>query len=149
MTPPEPDAATMRPAGGLRVALLGTGRMGSAMAERLRDAGVAVVLYNRTPERAAELATRIGATVATTPAEAAAASDVVISMVADDAAVAALYGGPRRGRRRAAGGRRRGGHEHGPARDDRRRRARPSGRRARASWTPRCPGASRPRDRAS
>jgi 3-hydroxyisobutyrate dehydrogenase-like beta-hydroxyacid dehydrogenase len=94
MTPPEPDAPAARLAGGLRVAVLGTGRMGSAIAERLSEAGVRVVLYNRTPERAAELATRIGATVAATAAEAAAGSDVVISMVADDAAVAALYGGP-------------------------------------------------------
>ena len=94
MTRPESDERETRPAGGLRVALLGTGRMGSAMAERLREAGVSVVLYNRTPERAAELATRIGATVATTPAEAASAADVVISMVADDAAVGELYGGP-------------------------------------------------------
>ncbi len=94
MTPPEPDAGATRAVTDLSVALLGTGRMGSAMAERLCEAGVAVVLYNRTAERATDLAARIGATVAPTPAEAAAASDVVISMVADDAAVAGLYDGP-------------------------------------------------------
>ena len=75
-------------------AVLGMGRMGSAMAERLAGQGVAVVLYNRTPERAAALATRIGATVAATPAEAAAGADVVITMVADDAAVRDLFEGP-------------------------------------------------------
>jgi 3-hydroxyisobutyrate dehydrogenase/2-hydroxy-3-oxopropionate reductase len=68
--------------------------MGSAMAERLASQGVAVIVYNRTPERAAALADRIGATVAATPAEAASRADVVISMVADDAAVRALYDGP-------------------------------------------------------
>ena len=55
---------------------------------------VAVVVYNRSPARAHELAERIGARVAGTPAEAAAGADVVISMVADDAAVRALYAGP-------------------------------------------------------
>jgi 3-hydroxyisobutyrate dehydrogenase-like beta-hydroxyacid dehydrogenase len=76
------------------VAVLGTGRMGSAMAERLAGQGVSVVVYNRTAERAAGLADRIGAAVATSPADAASRADVVISMVADDAAVHALYGGP-------------------------------------------------------
>jgi 3-hydroxyisobutyrate dehydrogenase-like beta-hydroxyacid dehydrogenase len=92
--PPESDASVTRPAGDLRVAVLGTGRMGSAMAERLCGAGATVVVYNRTVDRANALAARIGASVAATPAEAAARSDVVISMVADDAAVAELYGGP-------------------------------------------------------
>ena len=76
------------------VAVLGTGRMGSAMAERLAGQGVAVVVYNRSPERAAALAERIGATVAASPSEAAGRSDVVITMVADDAAVHDLFEGP-------------------------------------------------------
>ena len=76
------------------VAVLGAGRMGSAMAERLSGRDVAVVVYNRSPDRAHELAERIGARVAGTPAEAAAGADVVISMVADDDAVRALYEGP-------------------------------------------------------
>lgn len=75
------------------VAVLGTGRMGTAMAERLASHGVAVVVYNRSPERAAALAERIGATVASSPARAAAAADVTISMVADDEAVRALFEG--------------------------------------------------------
>ena len=75
------------------VAILGTGRMGSAMAERLADHGFTVVLHNRTPARATALAERIKATVAATPAEAAARAGVVISMVADDAAVRDLYHG--------------------------------------------------------
>jgi 3-hydroxyisobutyrate dehydrogenase-like beta-hydroxyacid dehydrogenase len=79
---------------GPTVALLGTGRMGSAMAERLAGQGVTVVLYNRSPERAVALAERIGAAVAATPADAAARADVVISMVADDAAVRELFDAP-------------------------------------------------------
>jgi len=78
----------------LCAAVLGTGRMGSAIAERLAGRGITVVVYNRSPERAVALAERIGATTAATPAEAAARADVVISMVADDAAVRALYDGP-------------------------------------------------------
>jgi 3-hydroxyisobutyrate dehydrogenase-like beta-hydroxyacid dehydrogenase len=76
------------------VAVLGAGRMGAAMAERLAGQGLAVVVYNRSPERATALAGRIGATVAASPAEAASRADVVISMVADDAAVRALFEGP-------------------------------------------------------
>ena len=94
MTRPEPSVAASRPATELTVAVLGAGRMGSAMAERLSGAGIAVVLYNRTAARATELASRIGASVAATPAEAASGADVVISMVADDDAVQALYDGP-------------------------------------------------------
>jgi 3-hydroxyisobutyrate dehydrogenase-like beta-hydroxyacid dehydrogenase len=68
--------------------------MGSAMAERLAGQGVAVVVYNRTQDRAVALAGRIGAKVAATPAEAASRADVVITMVADDAAVRDLFEGP-------------------------------------------------------
>jgi 3-hydroxyisobutyrate dehydrogenase-like beta-hydroxyacid dehydrogenase len=68
--------------------------MGSAMAERLRAQGTTVVLYNRTRDRAAALADRIGATVAETAAAAAAQADVVITMLADDAAVRDAFGGP-------------------------------------------------------
>jgi 3-hydroxyisobutyrate dehydrogenase-like beta-hydroxyacid dehydrogenase len=75
-------------------AILGTGRMGTAMAERLAGQGVDVVLYNRTRERCDPLAERIGCAVASTPAEAASRADVVISMVADDAAVRQLHEGP-------------------------------------------------------
>jgi len=76
------------------VALLGTGRMGSAMARSIARAGFDLVVHNRTPARAAILASGIGCTVAGTPREAAAAADVAITMLADDAAVRATYEGP-------------------------------------------------------
>jgi 3-hydroxyisobutyrate dehydrogenase-like beta-hydroxyacid dehydrogenase len=79
---------------GATAAVLGTGRMGSAMAERLAGQGVEVVVYNRTPDRATALAEKIGASVAETPAEAASSADVVITMVADDAAVREMFEGP-------------------------------------------------------
>lgn len=77
-----------------RVAVVGTGRMGGAMAARLRAHDVAVTVFNRTAERAAALAARTGADLAPTAREAAAAADVVIVSLADDAAVEAAYGGP-------------------------------------------------------
>jgi 3-hydroxyisobutyrate dehydrogenase-like beta-hydroxyacid dehydrogenase len=76
------------------VAIVGTGRMGSAMARALTRAGHDVVVQNRSPERATALATEIGAESVTTPAEAAAAADVTITMLADDAAVRSVFDGP-------------------------------------------------------
>jgi 3-hydroxyisobutyrate dehydrogenase/2-hydroxy-3-oxopropionate reductase len=65
--------------------------MGSAMATRLASRGAQVVVFNRTRSRADELAGRIRARTAATPAEAAADADVVITMVADEDAVVGLY----------------------------------------------------------
>jgi 3-hydroxyisobutyrate dehydrogenase-like beta-hydroxyacid dehydrogenase len=78
----------------LRVAVIGTGRMGAAMVGRLRCAGADVVVYNRTPARASEVAAATGARVAGNAAEAAAAAPVLLVSLADDAAVAEVYGGP-------------------------------------------------------
>jgi len=76
------------------VAVVGTGRMGGAMARAIAAAGHDVILQNRTRERCVPLADEIGARVVETPADAAAASDVTITMVADDAAVRSIYTGP-------------------------------------------------------
>jgi 3-hydroxyisobutyrate dehydrogenase/2-hydroxy-3-oxopropionate reductase len=75
------------------VAVLGTGRMGSAMARSLARAGLAPILYNRTAERAGALALELGTRSAATPAEAAAEADICLSMVADEGAVDELYRG--------------------------------------------------------
>lgn len=71
------------------VAWVGLGRMGSAMASRLLDAGVPLAVWNRTAERCAPLVAR-GASALGTLAEAA-SSDVVFSMVLDDDALATLH----------------------------------------------------------
>jgi 3-hydroxyisobutyrate dehydrogenase-like beta-hydroxyacid dehydrogenase len=76
------------------VAVVGTGRMGSAMARSLARAGFDLVLQNRTRDRATALAAETGGRVVETPAAAAAAAGVTITMLADDAAVASTYGGP-------------------------------------------------------
>jgi 3-hydroxyisobutyrate dehydrogenase-like beta-hydroxyacid dehydrogenase len=67
------------------VGLIGLGNMGTAIAERLLDAGYPLVVSNRTREKAAPLATR-GASVVTTPEELAAQVDVVLTSLADDEA---------------------------------------------------------------
>jgi 3-hydroxyisobutyrate dehydrogenase-like beta-hydroxyacid dehydrogenase len=79
------------------VAIVGTGRMGSAFAQAQRAAGHEVILQNRTRARADEVAGELGAGVGVvdTPAEAAASADVVLSMLADDDAVQEAWAGPR------------------------------------------------------
>ena len=76
-----------------RVAMIGLGRMGSAMAGRLLAAGHELVVANRTPERAAGLV-GAGALLAATPAEAAAGAQVVMVMVSDDEASRTVWQGP-------------------------------------------------------
>lgn len=76
------------------VALVGTGRMGSAMARALARDGVDLVLHNRTSASAKALADELGGRVASTPAEAAAAAEISISILADDEAVRATWDGP-------------------------------------------------------
>jgi 3-hydroxyisobutyrate dehydrogenase/2-hydroxy-3-oxopropionate reductase len=67
--------------------------MGGAMARRLAGHGFDVTLYNRSPGRAAELATAIAATVADTAREAVAGASTVVVSLADDAAVRQVYAG--------------------------------------------------------
>jgi 3-hydroxyisobutyrate dehydrogenase-like beta-hydroxyacid dehydrogenase len=73
------------------VAVLGTGRMGGAMAGTLARAGFDVVVWNRTEDKAREAADTSGAAVADTPAEAVRDADVVLSSLADDEAVKAVF----------------------------------------------------------
>ncbi|MGW4942229.1 NAD(P)-dependent oxidoreductase [Actinoplanes sp. NPDC004185] len=66
------------------IAVLGTGRMGAAVARRLLDAGHQVTVWNRTAEKTAPLVAA-GARAAATPAVPEA--EVVITMLTDAAAV--------------------------------------------------------------
>lgn len=77
------------------VAVLGIGRMGSAMARALVRAGHDVVLYNRTPDRARELAAELGARLADDAADAVRGVEVGLTMLSDGAAVNELYHRPR------------------------------------------------------
>ncbi|MEG8038587.1 NAD(P)-binding domain-containing protein [Sphingomonas sp. LR60] len=67
------------------IAFLGLGIMGAGMAHRLIAAGFDVVVWNRSPDKAAPLAAA-GARVAATPAAAAQGAGVVVAMLADDVA---------------------------------------------------------------
>jgi 3-hydroxyisobutyrate dehydrogenase-like beta-hydroxyacid dehydrogenase len=71
------------------VGLIGLGNMGTAIAERVLDAGYELTVYNRTPAKAAALAAR-GAAVAVTPADLAGRADVVLTSLADDEALEAV-----------------------------------------------------------
>ena len=72
----------------MRVAILGTGKMGGAIARRLNAEGHELTLWNRTRERAEALA--IGR-VAATPSEAAEDAEVVISILTNADAIRAAY----------------------------------------------------------
>lgn len=78
------------PNGKQRVAFIGVGIMGGAMARNLIKAGYPLTVYNRTAAKCAPLA-ELGARVAATPAEAAADADVVITMVGYPEDVEELY----------------------------------------------------------
>ena len=77
----------------MRVAMLGLGAMGAAIARRLETTGAELRAYNRTPQRGQELVER-GAVLAVTPAEAGDGADMAISMLADGPAVEAVLCGP-------------------------------------------------------
>lgn len=77
----------------MKIAFLGLGSMGEAMATNLLKAGHELTVYNRTASKAEPLR-KLGATVATTPAEAVQDAAIAFSMVTDDAALQALYTGP-------------------------------------------------------
>ena len=73
----------------MRVGVAGLGKMGSAMAARLNDAGADVVVWNRTGERAEAT----GLPIAATPRALAEQVDTVVTMLFDDAAVMQVYRG--------------------------------------------------------
>jgi 2-hydroxy-3-oxopropionate reductase len=64
------------------VGFIGLGIMGKPMAKNLIEAGHELVVYNRTPKKAEELA-GAGAEVAASPREVAEQSDVVVTMLPD------------------------------------------------------------------
>jgi 3-hydroxyisobutyrate dehydrogenase-like beta-hydroxyacid dehydrogenase len=75
----------------MRVALLGAGRMGSAMGGRVAAAGHDLVVFNRTRSRAEDLAGQTNAQVADSAREAAEFAEVCLVSLADDPAVTATY----------------------------------------------------------
>jgi 3-hydroxyisobutyrate dehydrogenase len=76
-----------------RIAFLGLGTMGAAMAANLARASFAVTAWNRSPGRAPELG-ELGVARAGTAADAARATDVVVVCVSDTPDVEAVLFGP-------------------------------------------------------
>lgn len=68
------------------VAVLGTGLMGAGMARSMARAGLSVVAWNRTPDKALALEDA-GVTVAPRPQDAVGGADVIVTMLFDAAAV--------------------------------------------------------------
>ena len=77
-----------------RIAFLGLGVMGGAMARHLAAAGHSLTVYNRSPEKARDWAAKHNGTFASTAAGAAGAADAVISCVGNDADVEEVALGP-------------------------------------------------------
>ena len=75
------------------VAVIGMGGMGRRFAGRLLAAGHDVIVWNRTPAKAAELVER-GALAAASPADAARRAEAVITVVSDPAALHVVSEGP-------------------------------------------------------
>jgi 3-hydroxyisobutyrate dehydrogenase len=76
----------------MNIGILGTGRMGAAMGERLLDLGHQLTVWNRSLDKTAALVAR-GARALANPAEVVAASDVVLSVLTDAAAIERVYAG--------------------------------------------------------
>lgn len=76
----------------MKIALLGTGIMGAAMARRMLGAGLSLAVWNRTREKAEPLA-ESGARVTDTPRQAAEGADVIVTMLSDGSAVEAAARG--------------------------------------------------------
>src|ERR1700712_2955134 len=77
----------------MNVGFIGLGKMGQGMTRRILGGGHDLIVYNRTKDKAADLA-GAGGTVATSVADACRGREVVITMVADDHAVNEVTLGP-------------------------------------------------------
>ena len=75
----------------MEIGLIGTGRMGSAMGERLIDLGHRLTVWNRTAEKAKTLLQR-GATPARSPGAVAQATELTLTVLADAKAFNAKVG---------------------------------------------------------
>lgn len=76
----------------MKIGIAGIGKMGRAMADRLKEVGRSLVVWNRTAEKAAGLA-ETGAEVAATPRDLALKSDVIITILTDAPAIEAVLAG--------------------------------------------------------
>jgi len=80
----------------VKIGLVGTGKMGKAMALRLLEKGYSVSVWNRTPDKVKDLRD-VGALVATSPRQLAEAVDIVITVLTNKTAQQAVFGQPETG----------------------------------------------------
>jgi 3-hydroxyisobutyrate dehydrogenase-like beta-hydroxyacid dehydrogenase len=73
-----------------RIGLVGLGRMGAAIGERLLDQGYALSVWNRSSEKAQSLVER-GAQLSPTLTELAASCNIILVIVRDDEALESIY----------------------------------------------------------
>lgn len=76
----------------MKIGLVGLGRMGTAMAHRLREQGLEVVGWDQNSDANQRLA-RSGLQIAANPSAVAAEADVVISIITDDHGVRRIFAG--------------------------------------------------------
>jgi len=76
-----------------KIGFIGLGIMGRPMAKNLMEAGYELVLHNRSPEKAEELAEEGNAIAAGSPMEVAEACDIIITMLPDSPDVEAVLAG--------------------------------------------------------
>lgn len=73
------------------MAVIGLGRMGTAMAQRFHDAGYPLVVWNRDRSKSEAFAAGTGSEVAPDAAKATEKAEIVVTSLADDAALRSVY----------------------------------------------------------
>jgi 3-hydroxyisobutyrate dehydrogenase len=76
----------------MMIGIAGLGRMGSAIGERLIAVGHQLIVWNRSPDKAATLLA-VGAELASSPAELATKADAIITILTDASAIDRVYRG--------------------------------------------------------
>jgi 3-hydroxyisobutyrate dehydrogenase-like beta-hydroxyacid dehydrogenase len=78
----------------VKVAYIGLGTMGGAMAGHIQAAGIPLRVFNRSEDRAARWVQQHGGVCAATLAEAVSGADIVFTCLSDDSAMAEVLSGP-------------------------------------------------------
>lgn len=78
----------------MKVGLVGLGRMGAAIAQRLNERGCEIVAWDRNP-KAREAQAKRGLRIVDNPRAVANAADVVLSIITEDKGVRQIFAGPR------------------------------------------------------
>lgn len=76
----------------MKIGLIGTGRLGGGMVERLINVGHEVFIWNRSPEKAQHLV-NLGAHLMASPAKVVEAAEIILTVLTDADAIDAVYAG--------------------------------------------------------